>query len=72
MICPDDFRGCDAQEERPVKFCAGCGGEIYKGETVFQWDGEECDLCEDCFREKIDRTPLKTRADVWKLKYERV
>lgn len=72
MKCPDDMRGCDGQEAAVVMHCAGCGGEIYKGETVFQWDGEECDLCEDCFREKIDRTPLETLADVWRLKYERV
>lgn len=35
MICPDDMRGCDTQAERPVKFCAQCGGEIYEGERIF-------------------------------------
>lgn len=72
MKCPDDMRGCDAQEERPVKFCAGCGGEIYKGETVFQWDGEECDLCEDCFWAALHKLGAVGVARCMGLRYERV
>lgn len=60
MKCPDDFRGHDAQEERPVKFCAQCGGEIYKGEPIFDLNHWLCGkyekwVCEDCYTRYMKR-----------------
>jgi len=44
--------------------CAACGGEIYKGENRYQWDHDTCDICEECFLEKIRRIPPELLADL--------
>ena len=44
----------DRQGEKAVLYCAACGGEVYRGEPVFDWEGRR--LCVDCF---------KTRVDAW-------
>lgn len=31
---------------------ASCSHEVYEGEALFLWDGEE--ICADCLEEKID------------------
>lgn len=31
--------------------CPKCGGEVYAGEQLFEWDGKK--LCSDCFKHKV-------------------
>ena len=38
----------DSQEDRPLCRCQKCGGEVYAGETLFEWEGKK--VCVDCFR----------------------
>ncbi|MDP4117642.1 MAG: hypothetical protein Q8873_00415 [Bacillota bacterium] len=71
---PDDYRGHDSQTDKPVMYCRHCGGEIYKTDTRYQWDSEECDICEECFSdkviEKLTQSP-ELIADAMGLKVER-
>ena len=39
--------------ERPVMHCRRCGGAIFEDENVFEWDGGEPDVCEECFLELV-------------------
>lgn len=41
----------DSQEETPVCYCDRCGGEVYREEMLFEWDGKR--ICTDCFKEKV-------------------
>ena len=41
----------DSQEDRPICLCPGCGGEVYAGEDLFEWEGKK--VCVDCFKEEI-------------------
>lgn len=42
----------DEQEERPVCRCPGCGGEVYAGEWLTEWEGRF--LCPDCFANRLE------------------
>ena len=42
----------DIQQEEPVCSCEGCGGEIYRGETIFEWQGKW--VCVDCFQSELN------------------
>ena len=52
----------DWQAQPPAACCAGCGGEIYRGETAYEdWDGDL--LHPDCLLTALSRrVPLKTAA----------
>ena len=41
----------DLQTDVPRSLCGHCGGELYSGETVFAWEGNQ--LCTDCFKEGV-------------------
>lgn len=41
----------DAQQEAPVGRCARCLGEIYAGERVYCFDGQE--VCTDCLKQEV-------------------
>ena len=41
----------DVQEDRPVCLCQSCGGEVYAGETLFEWSGKR--VCVDCFKRNV-------------------
>lgn len=41
----------DSQEDRPVCLCPKCGGEVYHGEKLFEWDGRK--VCLDCFKHEV-------------------
>lgn len=41
----------DAQEEKVVAYCEGCGGEIYPGEDVYVYDGAILHNNLDCLRD---------------------
>jgi len=43
----------DAQQEPPVCHCGRCGGEIYREECAYLFEGKE--ICSDCLRTEIDR-----------------
>lgn len=43
----------DVQEEAPAALCERCGGEVWRGERRFQWEGKW--LCPDCFRFAVER-----------------
>lgn len=43
----------DPQEEVPAARCRRCGGEVYRGETLFYWEGRG--VCPDCFRWSVER-----------------
>lgn len=38
-----------------------CGHEVYEGELVFEWQGQE--ICIDCFIEKVNEMKLEDIAD---------
>lgn len=71
-VAPDrafDVALRDFQED-PYLICPSCGGEIYGGEQVYQWNSDGCDLCEDCFLDKVHRLEPKLLADLFGLKHE--
>ena len=41
----------DVQEDSPVCLCQKCGGEVYAGETLFEWSGKR--VCVDCFKRQV-------------------
>ena len=41
----------DVQQDEPVCSCEYCGGEIYREETVFEWQGKW--VCVDCFQSEL-------------------
>lgn len=49
----------DVQQEAPVCHCRRCQGEVYRGETLYTWDGAE--ICQDCFQsiitDWVDKNP---------------
>lgn len=49
LILKDPLR--DPQAEAPVCSCGACLGEVYRGETLFEWEQKK--ICPDCFRQKI-------------------
>lgn len=58
MICPDDFRGRDAQEAAVVTHCAQCGEELYDGERIFDLNHWLCGryekwVCFEHFKEYL-------------------
>ena len=61
----------DSQDARHIA-CISCGGEIYNGENVYQWNSDGCDLCEDCFLERVRRLPPGLLADLFGLRHEEV
>lgn len=44
----------DSQQENPVMHCKKCGGEIYSGETVFNWNNEGF-ICLECFKAAVNK-----------------
>ena len=40
---------CPNAEEKAVKVCTGCGGDIYVGDTYYSIDCEP--YCEDCIND---------------------
>lgn len=43
----------DRQEEVPAALCRRCGGEVYRGELLYYWEGRP--ICPDCFRLAVQR-----------------
>ena len=43
----------DPQGEVPAARCRRCGGEVYRGETLYVWEGRP--ICPDCFRLTVER-----------------
>ena len=41
----------DSQQEIPVCSCEGCGGEIYREELLYEWQGKW--VCVDCFQSEM-------------------
>jgi len=43
------------KEPEPEKYvtCAWCGGEVYKGEKLYAWDGSAPEICEECFMSAV-------------------
>lgn len=41
----------DAQQEEEVCSCQWCGGEVYRGEMMFEWMGKW--VCVDCFQSEL-------------------
>lgn len=41
----------DPQDEAPAAFCEKCLGEVYREESMFDWNGIR--LCADCFKDKV-------------------
>ena len=56
----------DPQEEVPAAFCRRCRGEVYRGETLYFWEGQP--ICPDCFRlvvqRLLDTSPLLLAQDL--------
>lgn len=42
----------DPQEEKPADRCSKCGGEVWAGEPMFDWN-EEGYICLDCFKSAV-------------------
>ena len=42
----------DAQQEAPVTCCPRCGGEVWAGEPMFNWNNEGY-VCLDCFKSSV-------------------
>ena len=42
----------DTQQEEPVCTCGQCGGEVYRGESLFEWQGKW--VCVDCFQSELN------------------
>lgn len=42
----------DAQQEEPVTRCPRCGGEVWTGEPLFNWDNKGF-VCLDCFKGSV-------------------
>ena len=42
----------DVQQEEPVTRCPKCGGEVWAGEPMFDWNGEGF-VCLDCFKSSV-------------------
>lgn len=41
----------DSQDDTPAACCELCQGEVYREETVFEWNGKQ--ICSDCFKFKV-------------------
>lgn len=52
----------DPQMDRPARECDRCRGELYSGETVYNWDGKE--ICPDCFEEVVTDWVRKAPSEV--------
>ena len=56
----------DPQQEAPAAFCRRCRGEVYRGETLYFWEGRP--ICPDCFRLEVQRlldtSPLLLAQDL--------
>ena len=42
----------DPQEEKPTDRCPKCGGEVWTGEPMFDWN-EKGYICLDCFKSAV-------------------
>lgn len=42
----------DPQEEKPADRCPKCGGEVWAGEPMFDWN-EKGYICLDCFKSAV-------------------
>lgn len=58
----------DPPEEKHIRVCPDCGGEIYKGDTVYELE-QGYFVCESCFRDSIDRVDTHTLADHFDISY---
>ena len=43
----------DVQQEEPVCRCEHCQGEVYREETLYEWQGRW--VCVDCFQGEMSR-----------------
>lgn len=42
----------DPQDESPAAICPKCGGEVWTGEPMFDWN-EKGYICLDCFKSAV-------------------
>ena len=51
----------DPRDEDPVCHCQACLGEVYRGETLFEWESKR--VCVDCFKDGVttwlERAPVQ-------------
>lgn len=64
----DDYRGHDAQEDKPAGRCTKCKGEIYAGEEIFDLNHWLCGkyekwVCKDCYADYMNRLSPREWAD---------
>ena len=56
----------DIQQDEPASRCPMCGGEVWAGEVLFEWEGGF--VCVDCFRDAMrrmsDRDPVLLAAEM--------
>ncbi len=53
MVWTDPLR--DMQDEPPAGYCARCGGELWPGELVYNWDDRGVFICPDCFKTAVNK-----------------
>lgn len=49
-------------EDDPAQECASCRMNLYEGDKVFDWDGDE--VCGECLVENINKLSLQERAEM--------
>lgn len=54
-----------------VMVCPDCGGEIYKGDTVYELEMGYF-VCDRCFRESFDSVPTETLADRFDIRHKEI
>lgn len=53
---------CNPEPPEPDYIKAGCGCEVYEGETIFSYDGGT--LCPDCMEAIFDEMSLEEKAEL--------
>lgn len=48
----------DIQQDEPICACGACGGEVYREERLFEWQGKW--VCVDCFQSELSGWLLRS------------
>jgi len=52
----------DNQQAPVVAYCALCKGEQYRGDPMYEWEGQR--ICEACMERKFDVLTTAEKADL--------
>ncbi len=52
----------DKQCDEPAAYCCLCGGEVYREDTLYVWEGRH--ICSACMEDKFNALTTREKAEL--------